>query len=101
MYVVSIVILVWCVGWKFFVFCCVTLHELAAVTIMSQKHEAWVSEVQQELKDAITKCEALEQKNKDQAAELSWPDFRDMKFPEITPRVITSPRITVCWWTLP
>jgi hypothetical protein len=38
---------------------------------VSQKHEARVSEVQQELKDAITKCEALEQKNKNQATELT------------------------------
>ena len=30
-----------------------------------------MSEVQQVLKDAVTKCEALEQKNKDQAAELT------------------------------
>ncbi|XBI18098.1 hypothetical protein VPH35_059980 [Triticum aestivum] len=26
MYAVSIVVLGWCVGWKFFVFCCVTLQ---------------------------------------------------------------------------
>ena len=45
--------------------------ELAMVKTVSQKHEARVSEVQQELKDAVTKCEVLEQKNKDQAAELT------------------------------
>jgi hypothetical protein len=33
--------------------------ELAAVRTASQKHEAKVSEVQQELKDAVTKCEVL------------------------------------------
>ena len=37
----------------------------------SEKHEARVAEAQQELKDAITKCEDLEQKNKDQSSELS------------------------------
>lgn len=45
--------------------------ELAAVKTASQKHEARVAEVQQELKDAITKCEALEQKGKEQDTELT------------------------------
>jgi hypothetical protein len=35
------------------------------------KHEARVLEVQQELGDAITKCDALEQTVKEQAAELT------------------------------
>ena len=40
--------------------------ELATVRTASQKHEARVSKVQQELKeDAVTKCEALEQRNKE------------------------------------
>ena len=37
----------------------------------SDKHEAWVAEVQQELKDAITKCEDLDRKNKEHATELA------------------------------
>jgi hypothetical protein len=45
--------------------------ELNAVKAASEKHEARVLEVQQELGDAVTKCEALEQKNKEQAAELT------------------------------
>nr|XP_020192363.1 cilia- and flagella-associated protein 58-like [Aegilops tauschii subsp. strangulata] len=45
--------------------------ELSIVKTVSDKHEARVAEVQQELKDAITKCEDLEQKNKGEAAELS------------------------------
>ena len=36
-----------------------------------QKHEARLGEVQQELKDAISKCESLEQKTSDQASELA------------------------------
>ena len=28
-----------------------------------RRHEAWVGEVEQELKDAIAKCESLEQKS--------------------------------------
>ena len=39
--------------------------ELAALRTTSEKHEARVLEVQQELGDAITRCEALEQKNKE------------------------------------
>ena len=35
------------------------------------KHEARLGEVQQELKDAITTCESLEQKTSDQASELA------------------------------
>jgi hypothetical protein len=34
--------------------------ELKTVKTVSEKHEARVAEVQQELKDAITKCEDLE-----------------------------------------
>jgi hypothetical protein len=45
--------------------------ELAMVKTASQKHEARVAEVQQELADAVTKCEALELKNKEQAAKLT------------------------------
>ena len=45
--------------------------ELSTVKTVSDKHEARVAEVQQELKDAITKCEDPEQKNKGQATELS------------------------------
>ena len=37
----------------------------------NEKHEARVVEVQQELKDAITKCEGLEKKNKEHATELA------------------------------
>ena len=40
----------------------------------SDKHEARVTEVQRELKDVITKCEDLEQKNKDHATELANTD---------------------------
>nr|XP_040251782.1 uncharacterized protein LOC120968852 [Aegilops tauschii subsp. strangulata] len=43
--------------------------ELAMVKTTSQKHEAGVAEVQQDVKDAVTKCEDLEQKSKDQASE--------------------------------
>ena len=35
------------------------------------QHEARVAEVEQELKDDITKCESLEQKTLDQASELA------------------------------
>jgi chromosome segregation ATPase len=45
--------------------------ELSLVKTEHEKHEARVDEVQQELKDAITKCEDLEQKNKDQATKLA------------------------------
>jgi hypothetical protein len=45
--------------------------ELAAEILVRKKHEARVSEVQQELKDAVTKCEHLEQKSKGQASELT------------------------------
>ena len=36
-----------------------------------RRHEAWVGEVEQELKDAIAKCESLEQKSSEQASELT------------------------------
>ena len=39
--------------------------ELSTLKTVSDKHEARVGEVQLELKDASTKCEALEQKSKD------------------------------------
>ena len=45
--------------------------ELTTVKTVSDKHEARVAEVQQELKDAVTKCEDLEQKNKEHATELA------------------------------
>ena len=45
--------------------------ELSTVKTVSDKHEARVAEVQKELKDAVTKCENLEQKNKGQATKLS------------------------------
>jgi hypothetical protein len=44
---------------------------LSTLKAASAKHEARVEEVQQELKDAGTKCEALEQKGKEQDAELA------------------------------
>ena len=39
--------------------------ELTLVITDRDKHEARVAEVQQELKDGVTKCEDLEQKGKD------------------------------------
>ena len=36
-----------------------------------RRHEAWVGEVEQELKDAITRSESLEQKSSEQASELT------------------------------
>ena len=36
-----------------------------------KKHEAWVSEVQQELQDAVKKYESLERDSKMQASELA------------------------------
>ena len=36
-----------------------------------QRHEARVGEVEQEFKDAITRCESLEQKSSEQASELT------------------------------
>ena len=44
---------------------------LSALRATSDKHEARVEEIQQELKDAGQKCEDLERKGKEQAAELS------------------------------
>ena len=41
------------------------------VKTVSDKHKARVTEVQQELKDAVSKCEDLEQKNKGQDTKLS------------------------------
>ena len=45
--------------------------KLATVKTVSQQHEARVAEVHQELKDTVMKCEALEQKSKDQGTELT------------------------------
>ncbi|KAM3411689.1 hypothetical protein ACQJBY_003390 [Aegilops geniculata] len=45
--------------------------ELTLVKTKRENHEARVAEVQQELKDAITKCEDLEQKNKYHTIELA------------------------------
>jgi chromosome segregation ATPase len=45
--------------------------ELLSVKTASDKHEARLAEVQQELQDAITKCEGLEQQKDGQATELS------------------------------
>ena len=36
-----------------------------------KKHEARVGEVQQELQDAVKKCDSLERKNADQESELA------------------------------
>ena len=36
-----------------------------------QKHESWVEEVQQDLKDAIGKCESVEPKLSDRDSELA------------------------------
>ena len=52
--------------------------ELEAKQTTHQKQEARVGEVEQELKDAITKCESLEQKTLDQASELAKA-LRDIK----------------------
>ena len=52
--------------------------ELEAEQTARRKHEARVGEVEQELKDAITKCESLEQKTSDQASELAKA-LRDIK----------------------
>ena len=45
--------------------------ELEVEQTAHREHEAQVGEVKQELKDAITKCESLEQKTLDQASELA------------------------------
>ena len=45
--------------------------ELKTEQVVRRKHEERVAEVEQELKDAIGKCEALEEKNKAQAADLA------------------------------
>ena len=45
--------------------------ELEAEQVGRRQHEAWVAEVEQELKDAISKCETLEQKTLDQSTELA------------------------------
>ena len=36
-----------------------------------RKHEAWVEEIEEELKDAIARCESLGQKSSEQASELT------------------------------
>ena len=38
---------------------------------IQEKHEARVGEVQQELQDAVKKCQSLERQNADQESELS------------------------------
>ena len=45
--------------------------ELEAEQTARRQHEARVAEVKQELKDAIEKCESLEQKTLDQSSELA------------------------------
>ena len=45
--------------------------ELEVEQTTRQRHEARVGEVEQELKDAITKCESLEQKTSEQASKLA------------------------------
>ena len=45
--------------------------ELKTEQAARRQHEARVAEVEQELKDAISKCETLEQKTSDQSSELA------------------------------
>ena len=45
--------------------------DLKAEQVARRQYEERVTEVEQELKDAASKCEALEEKNKAQAAELA------------------------------
>ena len=45
--------------------------ELEVERTARQQHKARVGEVEQELKDTITKCESLEQKTLEQASELA------------------------------
>ena len=45
--------------------------ELEAEQTARRQHEARVAEVEQELKDAISKCEALEEKSSTQSSELA------------------------------
>ena len=45
--------------------------DLKAEQVARRRYEEWVIEVEQELKDAASKCESLEEKNKAQAAELT------------------------------
>ena len=45
--------------------------ELEVEQTTRRRHEARVGEVEQELKDAIAKCESLEQKSSEQASELT------------------------------
>ena len=45
--------------------------ELEAEQVARRQHEAWVAEVEQELKDAISKCETLEQKTSAQSSDLA------------------------------
>ena len=44
--------------------------ELKTVKTITEKHHARVAEVQQELKDAVTKCEDLELKSKGQGTKM-------------------------------
>ena len=44
--------------------------ELEEEQTTRRRHEAWVGEVEQELKDAIARCKSLEQKSSEQASEL-------------------------------
>ena len=45
--------------------------ELSSIKVESTKHEAKVVEVQQEIQEAISKCEALDQKSREQVTDLS------------------------------
>nr|XP_045089558.1 chromosome partition protein MukB-like [Aegilops tauschii subsp. strangulata] len=45
--------------------------DLEAEQVTCRKYEEWVTEVEQALQDAANKCEALEESNKTQAAELA------------------------------
>ena len=45
--------------------------ELKTEQVTRRQHEERVAEVEQELKDAIGKCEALEEKTTDQASKLA------------------------------
>lgn len=47
------------------------VKELEAEQTACRQHEARVAKVEQELKDAITKCQSLEKKTSDQASELA------------------------------
>nr|XP_020150710.1 nucleolar and coiled-body phosphoprotein 1-like [Aegilops tauschii subsp. strangulata] len=45
--------------------------DLKAEQVAHRQYEEWVTEVEQALKDTVSKCESLEEKNKAQAAELA------------------------------